>query len=256
MSSCFGDRGHHCSFLFEPAAASETQNTSIRTMNMQITIQLIYFYCVSLSVAKGPRQCLVYLHVYLPRQTSKDPPPPNIDSQTQWKILSYPFLHLVCQEHGKFLPKQILITLGKSWSETKGLQVIIRCGLPGMVPREELSKNCLGQFLDSSSEDSPTSKNLLLGKSSTGILGDSSSFLGEFRLFFGVTKTFLGEQRLGESTLIGRPLLVGVQGNEGSSTSAFCLTLSLMALFFHLFISAVWLETKLWRRRELGWPLD
>lgn len=126
------------------------------------------------------------------------------------------------------------------------MQVNFGCDLPGMVPRQELSKNCLGQVLDSSSEVPPTSKNLLLGESSnetfgesSSFLGDSSTFLGESRIFLGVTRNFLGElRRLVESELIGRPLLVGVQGDEGASTSALLFTLSLMALFFHLLISA------------------
>lgn len=119
------------------------------------------------------------------------------------------------------------------------MQMHFGCDLPGMVPREELSKNCLGQVLDNSSEVPPTSKNLLLGESSSETIGESSSFLGESRIFLGVTRHFLGElRRLVESELIGRPLLVGVQGDEGMSTSVLLLTFSLIALFFHLLISA------------------
>lgn len=123
-----------------------------------------------------------------------------------------------------------------------------------MVPRLELSKNCLGQVLDSISELPPTSKNLLLGEShresktflgesraflgeSSTFLGESRTFLGESRTFLGVTRNFLGELRkLAES--VGRALLVGVQGGEGLSTSALLFTFSLMALLFHLPISA------------------
>lgn len=113
-----------------------------------------------------------------------------------------------------------------------------------MVPRLELSKNCLGQVLDSSSELPPTSKNLLLGESSrlafgdsSSFLGDSKTFLGESRTFLGVTRNFLGELRkLEESEVMGRPLLVGVQGGEGLSFLVF--TFNLMALLFHLLISA------------------
>lgn len=122
-----------------------------------------------------------------------------------------------------------------------------------MVPRLELSKNCLGQLLDSSSELPPTSKNLLLGESnretfgeSSSFLGDSKTFLGESRTFLGVTRNFLGELRkLEESEVMGKPLLVGVQGDEGLSTSALLFTFSLMALLFHLLISACRLDTKL-----------
>lgn len=115
--------------------------------------------------------------------------------------------------------------------------------LPGMVPRLELSKNCLGQVLDSRSKPAPASKNLLLG--------ESSSFLGESSSFLGVTRNFLGElTRLVESELIGRPLLVGVQGDEGMSTSGLLFTFSFMALFFHLLISACWLDTKLHRQED------
>lgn len=131
------------------------------------------------------------------------------------------------------------------------MQVNFGCDLPGMVPRQELSKNCLGQVLDSSSEVPPTSKNLLLGESSSETFGESSSFLGESRIFLGVTKHFLGElRRLVESELIGKALLVGVHGDDGTSISALPFTFSLMALFFHLLISACWLDTKLWTQRQ------
>lgn len=115
-----------------------------------------------------------------------------------------------------------------------------------MVPRPELSKNCLGQVLDISSELPATSKNLLLGESSRENLGDSKTFLGESRTFLGVTRSFLGElNKLEESEFMGRPLFVTVQGDEGFSTSAVLLPFSLMALLFHLLISACWLDTKL-----------
>lgn len=108
-----------------------------------------------------------------------------------------------------------------------------------MVPSLELSKNCLGQVLDSSSELPPTSKNLLFGESSREAFGESSSFLGDSKTFLGVTRNFLGELRkLEESEVMGRPLLVGVQGGEGLSTSGMLFTFSLMALRFHLLISA------------------
>lgn len=117
--------------------------------------------------------------------------------------------------------------------------VNFRCSLPGMVPKLELSKNCLGQVLDSSSELPPTSKNLLLGESCREAFGESNSFLGESRIFLGVTRNFLGELRkLEESEVMGRPLLVGVQGDGGLSTSALLFTFSFMALLFHLVISA------------------
>lgn len=90
-----------------------------------------------------------------------------------------------------------------------------------MVPRLELSKNCLGQFLDSVSELPPTSKNLLLGDSRREAFGESSSFLGDSKPFLGVSrsflagiKNFLGElSRLEESEVMGKPLLVGVLGD-------------------------------------------
>lgn len=117
-------------------------------------------------------------------------------------------------------------------------EVNFRCSLPGMVPRLELSKNCLGQDLDSNSELPPTSKKLLFGESNS-FLGDSKTFLGESRTFLGVTRNFFGEQKtLEESEAMGRPLLVGVQGDEGLSTSAVLFPFILMALFFHLLISA------------------
>lgn len=107
-----------------------------------------------------------------------------------------------------------------------------------MVPRLELSKNCLGQVLDISSELPPTSKNLLLGESSRENFGDSKTFLGESRTLLGVTRGFLGELKLEESEVMGRPLFVRVQGEEGFSTSAVLLPFSLKALLFHLLISA------------------
>lgn len=115
-----------------------------------------------------------------------------------------------------------------------------------MVPRLELSKNCLGQVLDSSSELPATSKNLLFGESSREAFGESSIFLGESGTFLGVTRNFLGEpRRLEESEVRGRPLLVGVQGGEGLSVSVLLFTFSLKALLFHLLISAAWLDTRL-----------
>ena len=127
--------------------------------------------------------------------------------------------------------------------------------LPGMVPRLELSKNCLGQFLDSSSEPPSASKKLLLGESSgsSGFLGQSRTFRGEARAFLGETRNFVGEfRKLVESAVIGKALLVGVQGDEGLSKSALFFTLSLMALLFHLLISACWLETKLMEEEDRG----
>lgn len=135
-------------------------------------------------------------------------------------------------------------------------QSSLRCSLPGMVPRLELSKNCLGQFRDSVSELPPTSKNLLLGDSRREAFGESSSFLGDSKPFLGVSrsflagiKNFLGElSRLEESEVMGKPLLVGVLGDWSLSSSTLFLTFSLMALFFHLVISACWLATTLMRK--------
>lgn len=159
----------------------------------------------------------------------------------------------MCQEHRKPLAKQtaqVFMTLRRP-DEQQNSEVNFTSSLPGMVPRLELSKNCLGQVLDSSSELPPTSKNLLLGESSrlafgesSSFLGDSKTFLGESRTFLGVTRNFLGELRkLEESEVMGRPLLVGVQGGEGFSFLVF--PFNLMALLFHLLISACWLDTKL-----------
>lgn len=69
-------------------------------------------------------------------------------------------------------------------------------------------------------------------------LGESSTFLGEAMTFLGVTRNFLGELRKLESEVMGRPLLVGVQGEGGLSISDLVFTFSLMALLFHLLISA------------------
>ena len=159
----------------------------------------------------------------------------------------------MCQEHWKPLAKQTAqVFMMLRWpGEQQNSEVNFTSSLPGMVPRLELSKNCLGQDLDSSSELPPTSKNLLLGESSrlafgesSSFLGDSKTFLGESRTFLGVTRNFLGELRkLEESEVMGRPLLVGVQGGEGLSFLVF--TFNLMALLFHLLISACWLDTKL-----------
>lgn len=132
------------------------------------------------------------------------------------------------------------------------VQVNVRRILPGRVPRPELSKNCLGQDLDRSLELPPASKNLLLGESSREtlvestsflgdsrtLLGDSRTFLGDSRTFLGVTTNFLGELRKSESEVMGKPLLVGVQGDDGLLSSALVFTFSLMALLFHLLISA------------------
>lgn len=115
-----------------------------------------------------------------------------------------------------------------------------------MIPRLELSKNCLGQVLDKSSEVPPTSKNLLLGETSTELFGESrtfrgetATFLGESRTFRGVSRGFLGElRRLEDSVVLQRPRLVGVQGDPGLSISVLVLVFSLMALHFHFEISA------------------
>lgn len=108
-----------------------------------------------------------------------------------------------------------------------------------MLPRLELSKNCLGQVLDSTSELPPASKKLLLGELSRENLGESGAFFGDSRTFLGVTINFLGELRkLEESEVMGMPLLVGVQGDVGMSISVLVFTFSLMALLFHLLISA------------------
>lgn len=96
------------------------------------------------------------------------------------------------------------------------------------------------------SEVPPTSKNLLLGESCTETFGESSSFLGEARTFLGESRTFLGVirnflgelKKLEESEVMGRPLLVGVQGEVGLSNSALVFVFSLKALLFHLLISA------------------
>ena len=127
-----------------------------------------------------------------------------------------------------------------------------------MVPKLELSKNCLGQFLDSISELPSMSKNLLLGESSpetfgesSSFLGDSKTFLGEARTLLGVIRNFLGElTKMEDSEVMGRPLFVGVQGEGGLSTSVLLFTLSLMALLFHLLISAFRPDTKLMGQRD------
>lgn len=121
-----------------------------------------------------------------------------------------------------------------------------------MVPRLELSKNCLGQVLDSSSELPPMSKILLFGESSMGTFGESSSFLGEdgsflgesimfpgeSRTFLEATRNLLGELRRSEgSEVMRRGLLVGVHCDEGFSSSVLLFPFSFKALFFHLLIS-------------------
>lgn len=75
-----------------------------------------------------------------------------------------------------------------------------------MVPSWELSKNCLGQTLDRSSEDSPASKNLLFGESSMDLFGESEAC-------WGVMGNLLGGLRSSEGSVVLQwPLLVGVQG--------------------------------------------
>lgn len=111
--------------------------------------------------------------------------------------------------------------------------------LPGRFPRPELSKNCLGQVLISISELSPTPKNLLFGESWQEDFGESRTFLGDWRTFFGVTRNFLGElKKLAESEVTARPLLVGVEGDDGLVASIFGFPFNLMALPFHLLTSA------------------
>lgn len=113
-----------------------------------------------------------------------------------------------------------------------------------MVPRAELSKNCLGRFLESTSEAPPASKNLLLGDlksedlgESRGLLGDSGPFRGEASILLEDSRIFLGEhKRVLKSAVMGGGLLLVVLGNGGSSISV--LFFSLMALFFHLATSA------------------
>lgn len=109
-----------------------------------------------------------------------------------------------------------------------------------------MSKNCLGQVLISMSEQSPTPKNLLFGESwqedfgeSRILFGESRTFLGDWRTFLGVTRNFFGElKKLDESEVTARPLLVGVDGDDGLVASILGFPFNLMALPFHLLTSA------------------
>lgn len=109
-----------------------------------------------------------------------------------------------------------------------------------------MSKNCLGQVLISMSEQSPTPKNLLFGESWQEdfgefriLFGESRTFLGDWRTFLGVTRNFFGElKKLDESEVTARPLLVGVDGDDGLVASILGFPFNLMALPFHLLTSA------------------
>lgn len=87
------------------------------------------------------------------------------------------------------------------------------------------------------------SKILLFGESKTEesrtFLGGTTTFLGESGILLGVSRNVFGEpRRLEDSEVLDRPLLVGVHGDPGLSSSGLVFTFSLMALLFHLEISA------------------
>lgn len=110
---------------------------------------------------------------------------------------------------------------------------------PWVAPSWELSKNCLGQMRDSTSEDPPASKNLLFGDSHMDLFGESKPCWGFSGNLFG------GLMSSGASAALRWPRLVGVQGCAGWSPPGLVLALSFMALLFHLEISAAWLDTRL-----------